>query len=313
MHKLAWASIAMGLAVGFAIPARAAEPEFQPLHLDAQPQQFESVYAPPEVSPEEKGTNEGGVNLDLRANWMTDYVWRGIDRSESAGSEDSPNLQFEGQIKWDTGKLPHPFIGVFTNIYDSDPASRFQEIRPYFGLELNTRPITFTVGHSNYIFPDRDTFNTAELWGQIKLDDSYFFRSDVGVFNPYVFAAYDYDTNHGLYIELGVSHDFAIEDTPLTLTPRAAIAYVDNNKTYRTEGKPPTDPAFSTGTRGQDSGFQHYEIGVEATYALNQLINLSSRYGKLDLKGFLMYTDGIDNSLRADTEWWGGIGIRFTY
>jgi hypothetical protein len=303
MRKPAWATV-LCVACGFAQYAHA---------QNRQEQQFESVYAPPELAGEEQGTNEGGVNLDLHANYLTDYIWRGIDRSASSGTEDSPNIQVEGAIKWDVGKWPHPFVGVFTNVNDSDPLSRFQEIRPYFGLELTARPIIFTVGHTNYIFPDRDDFNTAELWAQIKLDDSYFFRTDDPVLSPYVFAAYDYDTNHGLYVEFGISHDFEIEDTPLTITPRACFAYVNDNKQFRTEGTPPGDPGFNHGTTGPDSGFQHYEFGVEATYRMNELLNVPSRYGDINLKGYLFYTDGIDDDLRADTELWGGIGIGFHY
>ena len=279
----------------------------------ARAEDVESIYAPPEVTPLEQGTNQGGVNVDFRFNYLTDYIWRGIDRSESGGAEDSPNLQFDGALKWDLGKWPHLFIGVFTNVYNSDPLSRFQEIRPYFGAELTVRPIIFTVGQSSYIYPERDRFNTAELWGQIKLDDSYFFRTEDPVFSPYVLAAYDYDINHGTYIEAGISHDFQIQDTALTLTPRAAIAYVDNRNDFRTLGRPMTDPGFASGTGGKDSGFQHYEVGLEATYGLNQLLNIPGRFGKLDLKGYLFYTDGIDNHLRADTEIWGGFGIGFSY
>ena len=309
LTQLAWFAGALASAALFAQTV----PTVSPLHLDAAPEQFESIYAPPEVSGEENGTNQGGVNIDVRANWLTDYVWRGIDRSESGGHEDAPNLQFEGKLSWDFGKLPHPFIGVFTNVYNSDPMSRFQEIRPYFGLDYTARPLLITVGHTNYIYPERDEFNTAEVFAEIKVDDSYFFRTEQGVFNPYIYYAYDYDVNHGSYIEMGISHDFVIEDTPLTITPRAAIAYVNNNKQFRTEGAPLTDPSFSEGTSGHDSGFQHYEAGIEATYALNQVLNISARYGKVDLKFYLMYTDGIDNDLRASTEWWSGAGIAFSY
>ncbi len=279
----------------------------------ARAQQPESIYAPPEITPQEQGVNEGGVNVEFKFNYLTDYIWRGIDRSESGGAEDSPNLQFDGALKWDLGKWPHLFIGVFTNVYNSDPASRFQEVRPYFGFELTARPVILTIGQSSYIFPERDMFNTAELWGRIKLDDSYFFRTDDPVFGPYILAAYDYDINHGTYVEFGISHDFQIEDTALTLTPRAAVAYVDNRKDFRAIGASPFDPAFSSGTSGNDSGFQHYEVGLELTYTLNQLLNIPIRYGKLDLKSYLFFTDGIDNELRADTELWGGIGLGFSY
>lgn len=276
----------------------------------------ESVYPPPEPSftddPREAQT---GFHFDLEARYLTDYVWRGIDRSETGGTEDSPNLQFDGALKWDLGKWPHPFIGVFTNVYESDPLSRFQEIRPYFGVEYTARPIILAIGHYSYIFPDRDDFNTAELWARLTLDDSYFFRTDRGVFNPYVFAAWDYDVNSGLYVELGVSHDFEIEDTPLTLTPRAAVAYVNDHAQFRrvSAGATNPDPGFAPGEGEDASGFQHYEIGLEATYRLNSLLNIPSRYGQIDLKGYLFYTDGIQNKLRADTELWGGVGIGFSY
>ena len=210
MCKLTWilAAFVSAAAFGQTIPAS------QPFRLDTEGDHFESVYAPPEVAGEDQGINEGGVSVEVRANLLSDYVWRGIDRSESGGSEDSPNFQFDGKLSWDLGKFPHPFIGVFTNVYDADPISRFQEIRPYFGLELDARPITFTVGQNYYIYPERNTLNTAEIFAKIKLDDSYLFHTDEPVFNPYLFAAYDYDTNHGWYFELGVSHDLRLKTRP---------------------------------------------------------------------------------------------------
>jgi hypothetical protein len=282
-------------------------------HVRAQTEEIESIYAPPEILTDEQGVNEGGANLTLQFRYLSDYIFRGIDRSESGGTEDSPNLQLDGMLKFDLGKFPHLFLGSFTNIYDSDPLSRFQEIRPYFGLEMTARPVILTFGHSSYIYPDRDEFNTSEIWGRIKIDDSYFFRTDDPIFNLYLLAAWDYDQNLGLYFELGVSHDFKFEEIPLTLTPRAAIAYVEDNRGFRTEGAPPDDPAFSSGTTGEDSGFQHYEYGLEVTYALNDLFDIPARFGRLDFKGYLFVTDGIDDDLRADSELWGGVGIDFFY
>jgi hypothetical protein len=282
-----------------------------------QQQQPESIYAPPESPQMEQGSNEGPLSFNLTVGYWTDYVFRGIDRSESGGSEDSPNILFDGSMTFDLGRYPKLFLGVFSNIYDSDPISRFQEIRPYFGVEFTARPVKIDFGNSFYIYPDRDDFNTAELWAKMTLDDSYFFRSDDPIFSPYVMAAWDYDTYNGLYVELGIRHDFEIEDTPLTLSPIARIAYVSGNKEFRPvpEGTANSDPAFNFGPSGggNDSGFQHYEIGMEATYGLNELFNIPARYGKLDLKGYLFYTDGIDNKLRADSELYGGMGIGFSY
>jgi len=305
--------LAITLPLIVCVSAVSAQAQIKPLNLSLLPDQVESVYAPPEAPQQEQGANEGGVNLNLTVGYWTDYVFRGIDRSESGGAEDSPNILFDGSMRFDLGRYPSLFLGVFSNIYDSDPISRFQEIRPYFGLELTARPVTLAVGNSFYIYPDRDRFNTAELWARLTIDNSYFFRSDDPIFSPYVLAAWDYDTYNGLYVEFGIRHDFEIEDTSLTLSPIARVAYVNSNKMFRTEGAPLADPAFAFGTGGHDSGFQHYDLGLELTYGLNQLFNIPARYGKLDFKGYLFYTDGIDNNLRADTELYGGVGIGFSY
>ena len=67
------------------------------------------------------------------------------------------------------------------------------------------------------------------------------------------------------------------------------------------------------GKTGTSSGFQHYDLGLELTCALNSIAHIPPRYGKLDLKGYLFYTDGIDDHLRADSELYGGVGIAFSY
>jgi hypothetical protein len=284
-----------------------------PIDLSLQPQPPESIYAPPEAMAEETAVNAGGVNFKLYATYFSDYVFRGIDRSETSGREDSGNVQIDGQMRFELGRVPDLFMGVFTNINDADPISRFQEIRPYFGLELTARPIIFTVGNTFYIFPDRDDFNTAEVFAQLKLDDSYFFRTDDPVFSPYVMAAWDYDKGDGFYIEAGVRHDFQLEDLPLTISPIARVAYVLNNKAFRETGLPGADPSFESGTTGPDTGLQHYELGMELTYGLNELLSIPARYGKLDFKGYLFYTDQLENDLRADSELYGGVGVGFSY
>src|SRR5690348_3551785 len=88
----------------------------KPILLSLQPEPA-SVYAPPAAPREQVGLNEGGVHVRLDVNYMTDYVFRGLDRSDgtgltvpgqsakSFGHEDAPNLQFDGQISWDLGKL----------------------------------------------------------------------------------------------------------------------------------------------------------------------------------------------------------------
>ncbi len=285
-------------ALGGAAVAGAAGPSDAPGHAAPAP---ESVYAPVAPAADTEKVNQGGLNLDLTVRYMTDYVYRGIDHSEVGGHEDAPNLQFDGALKFDLGKFPHPIIGLFANVYDSDPVSRFQEIRPYVGLELEIKPLTFTGGHTTYIYPERDTLNTGEFWGRFTYDDSGLFGAERPLLNPYAFAAYDYDLNNGWYFELGVQHEMPIEDTPLTLIFSADIAYILGQQQQFVY----TSPA--------DEGFQHYELGLTANYSLNTLLNTSRRFGQWTLQGYLFYTDGINGNVTADTQLWGGMGIRLQY
>ncbi len=261
----------------------------------------ESVYAPPSAPSPNQGVNAGAANIDIRVSYMTDYVYRGIEPFDNAlGHEDASNYQFEGKLSFDLGKLPHPFIGLFTNIAETDEISNFEEIRPYFGADWTLKPFTFTGGLTSYIYPDRDEMQTAEIFGKIQLDDGNILRLDEPLFSPYVYAAYDYEKYNGWYFEAGVEHNFILEDTGITLTVNAAIAYTSGHE-------------FFAGSGGKDTGFQHYQIGLIGTYSLNTLFNVSKRYGDWNLQGFLYYVDGLDDALRADTQLYGGVAIDFRY
>lgn len=290
------------------VPAAAAlvNPFLHPLFLVDQP---ESIYAPVEAPQPNQGVNEGGVHLTLSVNYMTDYVYRGIDHGEigainpaerGKAAEDAPNLQFDGKLSFDFGRLPHPFIGVFVNIFNDDPVSRFQEVRPSFGLDWTLKPLQLSAGWQTYIYPERDSFNTSEVFARVQFDDSFLFRTDKPIFSPYVYAAYDHDRYDGLYLEAGVQHDFVFTGTGMVLTAVADVGYVAGNSYFTAKGK-------------DDNGFQHYDVGLIGTYSLNTLINVPRRYGEWKLRGYLYYTDGIERNLRADTQLWGGMGITFEY
>lgn len=262
----------------------------------------ESIYAPPSPPQENAGVNEGAVHFNLAVGYFTDYVYRGLELLEPPGAEDRTNLQVNARLSFDLGKLPHPFVGVFVNVADSDPTSTFQEVRPYLGAEWTIRPLIISGGHNAYLYPDRDQLETSEFWGKIQIDDSYFFRTDQPIFSPYIYGAYDYDRYNGWYLEAGISHDFVIEDTGLTLTAEAHASYVRG-----------IDLFDGTGGLEKVAGFQHYQIGLIADYSLNTLLNISRRYGQWSFQGFLYYTDNIEDDLIATTQLWGGAGIMFRY
>ena len=299
-----WTATVAAALVGANGIASAGEQDGSPSYLYLQndgDDGYESVYAPPAPPSEEEGRNEGGVEFGLAVSYMTDYVFRGIERFDGIGeSEDIANLQFLGQLEFDLGKLPHPVAGLFVNTQESDPVSNFQEIRPFIGLEWSLRPLLLTGGHNSYIFPDRDELDTTEIFGKIQLDDSFFLVSDQPFLSPYIYGAYDYELYNGWYIEAGVEHDFVLDDLGIVLTAQAHVAYARNYE-------------LLTETGDDESGFQHYQVGLIGNYSLNQLLNFSQRYGEWSLIGYIYYTDGMDNDLRADSQIWGGAGIGFKY
>jgi hypothetical protein len=270
-----------------------------PVYLTLQ-QDVPSVYAPPMPATEDEGLNQGGVNVDLEVRYMTDYVFRGFEFLEVPDSEDSPNLQLEGSITWDLGKLPHPFIGVFVNIADQDPISEFQEIRPFVGLDWEIRPFTLTFGHNSFIYPDRDDLDTSEVYAKVTLNDAWLWSTEKPLLSPYVFGAYDYDQYDGWYLEAGVEHTFELDDIGIDLTLYGAVAYVYGHDQFLLNAE-------------DESGFQHWQVGAVGRYSLNKLLNTSERYGRWEIVGYINYTGGWDNDLRADDQLWGGAGIAFHY
>lgn len=261
----------------------------------------DSVYAPRALPSPQSGRNDGGVNFGLDIWYVSDYVYRGVDRSEVGGHEDSPNTQYDARVDFNLDKYPHPFIGVFVNVYNSDPVSRFQEVRPYFGIDWFIRPLRIELGHQTYLYPERDEDNSAEVYGKLTIDDSGLWGTENPVFGPYLLAAYDYDRNQGWYFEFGIRHEFNFEDYGLIVAPTARASYVVNHQFFATE------------VDGRDTGFQHYEVGFTFRYSLTKLLDVSPRYGDWSLNGVIFYTDGLQDDLNADHQVWGGMGIGFRY
>ena len=266
--------------------------------LDEEP---DNVYEPSSTPRPEQWTNQGGGHFSLETSYFSTYMFRGIDQS-TAPVRNEKALQFDGRLSFDLGKLPHPFVGVFSNVFNSDPVSRFEEVRPYMGLDWTIRPVTFSTGFNGYIFPNREGIDTQEVWVRISVDDSRLFHGAKPFLSPYVYGAYDFDKYKGFYLEAGLKHDFDIGDTGLVLTAVGDFAYVAHDRYFRSEG-----------IFGIETGFQHYDAGLIATYNLNKPLNIPYRYGEWDLKGYFFYTGPVEDGLRANSRVWGGVGLNFRY
>jgi hypothetical protein len=265
----------------------------------------DSVYPPPEPGQDfgpfpDDEADTTGVHFLLDLRYLTDDVWRGIERFDDQRSEDQLNLKINSRLSFDLGKLPHPFVDVVVNVAENDPVSSFQEIRPTVGFDWTVAPITLSAGYTHYIFPDREDLDTAEVFLRIELDDAQLFGADRPVLRPFVMAAYDFDTYEGLYIEAGLRHDMIFDGTGLTLSIHGQVQYVNDFELFAVSA----DDA---------SGFQAWQAGVSASYSLNTLLNIPERFGTWSLQGFLNYTDGIDSDLLATDQLWGGGGIRLAF
>lgn len=262
----------------------------------------ETVYAPPSPPRDDAGYNAGAVHLSLVIDYATDYVFRGVELFDPPGAEDSLNLQLDARLSFDLGKAPHPYIGVFTNVADSDPLSDFQVIQPTLGLEWEFKPFKFFGGFNAFIYPDRSGQDTSEFFAGFEFNDAFLWPRRKPVFTPYVYASYDIDLYDGIYLLAGVKHVLPTDSTGLTLTFFGEAAYVIDHPLFA------GDPAGDAAT-----GFQHYRVGVDGRYRLNELLNIPRRFGSWSIRGYLYYTDGIDDELRATTQIWGGGGIEFSY
>jgi hypothetical protein len=313
-----WLSLFVLLSLGLARIARADDPfSFEPTTQPSDPMMLSvdngdenGIYTMPQTAAPGEGTNQGGANLALSLAYFNQYVYRGV--VHSIGSETSPgvfqvkastlNFQVDAKLDFDLGTFPHPYLGIFTDVYDADKANRFQEVRPYYGLDWQVKPFDLNIGGNTYIYPDRGTLDTAEVYGEIKFNDALLFHSATPIFSPYYYAAYDYDKNNGWYMEAGVTHDFPFEDYGVTFTLQADMAYIIGFQEQ-----------FVFINTEHDTGFQHYDVGLKLAYSLNHLLNLGDRYGEFDVLASLFYTGVIDGELTANNVLWGGVGIGFKY
>ncbi len=273
-----------------------------------------SVYAPPEIASEVDGTNLGAVHMELSFSYFTDYVYRGVEVFEVPGPEDQLNLQLDGKVAFDLGKLPHPYVGVFVNVSDDDPISDFQEIRPTVGFDWTVKPIVISAGYTTYIYPDRDERGTSEVFLKIALDENVLFGGKT-VPAPYALAVYDFDLYDGIYLEAGIEYKLKFEEIGLTLNFLGNVAFVSGWESFPQDGSS-TFPGFFTSPLTTDQtidGFQHWQVGVVGEYSLNNLLNVSSRYGEWSIRGYLYYTNSLDDKINATEQLWGGAGLTFRY
>lgn len=272
----------------------------------ASPTGPETVYAPP-GGPAAATTEPQAPRLrwELTLGYASAYVYRGVDHSATVGATPDSidegggsNFQFAGRLALDAGGPWHPFVELFSNYWDTDPVSNWQELRPTLGLQWESQGTSLSLGATSYVYPDREGDNTNEVFMRADVNDGALLGLEQPILNPYAMVAYELDADGGWYGELGVSHNWALAGLGLTVTPVARVAY-----TYR------LDEVFIFETDRSGSGWQHADLGLQLSYRLNTLLNLPESDGRWTLGAFLFRTEHLCDATLGDSLTWGGVNL----
>jgi hypothetical protein len=249
----------------------------------------------------------------------SDYVFRGINFSEFPGEgREKPNHQMTTSLDVPLGKFGTIGFDTFFEWFAAQKeltgsGANIQEVDYTVRWSHDLEPIatTFTTGWAEFTFPNvsgvGDNDRTHEWFVSLEHNDAWMWRwagyhGDDGVLNPTLFVAYDWHIARGVWIELGISHPFALTDS-LTITPGAKFA-VDGGY---------LGPLL--GTDDHDFRYARTQFGLDATYDLTKVLRLPEWAGSVSISGQLYY-DVPTNSTRhtgLDNEFWGGLAVNWNW
>ncbi len=276
-----------------------------------------AVETPPvEAAPEPTKPIPLSIGIDYTL--VSDYVWRGVNLSEYRGEgRERANHQMNVGLSYDLGDCGSINAGFWFEWYAGqkamDPTSdgHLQEVDYTLSWSYDIEPLAVgvEVGWIAYQFPQAsgDLQTTHELFVGLSFDDSKLFGTDSGVLNPTVKYYYDIDlVEGGQFLELGISHDFALADlgcdeTPilkdLTVTPSATLGI---------------DHRYFTGS----TKLANVLYGLALSYDLGGAIGMPENCGSLNLTGFINYSQAL--GIQSDVpgykdEFFGGMTVGYSW
>lgn len=274
--------------------------------------------APPPAEPE--WAKPVPLTFSLDYTLVSDYIFRGANFSEYAGEgREKPNHQATFGVSYDAGDYgTFGFAAWFEwfagqqALTPGDGSKNLQEVDytvswSYDLSKLNASvPLTVDIGWIAYTFPRAagDAHYTNEWYVSLALDDSALFGTEEPVLNPYFAYYMDVDDVQGSWMELGVSHDFALADCcgdlpclkDMTVTPSAVLG-IDHRY-------------YADSTR-----LANVVFGLAVSYDLSGALDLPPQYGALTLSGFVNYSQTINDTIRQvlNDEFWGGMSVSYEW
>ncbi len=274
-------------------------------------------------------SEDSPFSLDLTYSLYSDYVFRGINFSEFKGEgREKLNHQLDISVTLDLGAFLgngsgtngtlnfgvwFEWYGAQKKIDPVDGGQNLQEVDYYISWSYDIEDIatTLTLGYTSYSFPNLSSINTNEWWFGLEHNDAWMWKAlwpdnDDGVFNPSFTFYQDFDQGAGnaIWIEIGLSHEFAINDR-LSVTPSWLLA-IDHDYYHHFAG----DPHENT-TR-----LAYMQWGMNVTYQLGEALGLTPVPKSVTPSGFLYFNDALgsaeDNGTIQD-EFFGGVSIGFSF
>jgi hypothetical protein len=269
------------------------------------------------------------VDVALNYYLVSDYIFRGINRSEYRG-EGREDLNHQ----WDvTFELPLDKVGMkgwgtigYTAWFEyfagqehlTGSANNLQEIDHtiYWTKSYPELYSDFTFGWTAFVFPNVSggvPDRTFEFFMEYGFHDRLLWKQLLGIdenlINPTFFYAHDYDiTGGGAYFEFAFSHEFnvgklaaseALED--LTVTPSWALA-LDHRYLGPISGHPDH----------RTDKFAFHRFGLDVAYRLTDLLHVPAGWGDITISGQLYFQDAIEDEILND-EFYGGMTLSYAW
>ena len=342
MSKTKWVVLALVGAVTLSVAApaaRAAEPAQDGEWLTALIEQAKA---------EEPGTtydlskepimladnSKWALSLGVDFTYVSDYIWRGLNFSEPSrrngtGSEngEEANYQLEVNVELATDQFGTFGLDLWLEYFSGQRAfagagehdTHVQEIdyTVYWAYDIPDTPVSVETGIIFYQFPNNtgDAIWTEEAYLSVAVNDGALFGMEEGVLNPYITAYLDMDDVRAMWIEIGISHEFAMADwtpdTPvlkdITLTPSLVLGI--DHRYYDKAGFGSDSANPSVATR-----LGNLVYGLDMTLDLSSALGIPEMYGSFSVTGFMYYSQSFhDESILVQDEFWGGVTLSWAY
>jgi hypothetical protein len=267
------------------------------------------------------------ISFGLSYALYSDYIFRAVNFSEYDGEgAERPNHQLTVSLAWDTGDFGTFGYDTWFEWYGGqqgiDPEWGGQNLQEvdyviWWSYAIEQIYTDFTLGYTFYLFPNLgrsleadgipendDNDRTQEWWFSLEHNDAWMWKwlwpdNEDGILNPSFFLAHDIGHIPGVWMEIGLSHEFTIPGVDnLTITPGWTLL-IDGNY-------------------WQESGLELAgdQWALVVGYDLTPVLQLPTWAGSLSVTGELYFNNAwasMENDGIIQDEFWGGMTVNWSW